>query len=205
MSALDGIATLALSLIGIGLALWDFFRANPSCSEDYDAYLVGKMVESLKKDKNKNILEGVLKDYEVCQAENQRRDNITLLIGSIFVTGSLLVMANTILSQGQNPISVHAFVSIGIFSLWLFIIHDSSNRLDEITYHRIHSIERALTGYLGYGFGIHSQILDEVSPRTENGRHSVWWLRNRRKFWSIVLLLLSLAWMFLSLIELHTK
>jgi hypothetical protein len=203
MFSWDGIITLLLSIVGIGLGIWDYFRSNPNPLKEYDVYTVGKIVESLREDKCK--LEGVLKDYEVCQAENQRRDNITLLIGSIFVTGSLLVMANTILRQGQNPIWVHALVSIGVFALWLFVVHNSSTILDEITYYKIHAIERALTEYLGYSFGIHTHILDETSPRTDNDRHPVWWLKNRRKFWSFVLLLLSFGWMFLSLIELHAK
>lgn len=55
-----------------------------------------------------------------------------------------------------------AVASIGLYVLWLFILHYTSKKLDEITYSRIKAIKKALSERIGYEFGIHRYIDKET-------------------------------------------
>lgn len=155
----------------------------------------------------------VLKDYEISNVTVHRRDNIDLLVGSILVTASLLVLANTGTSEKlAHSMWVYALASIGLSSFWLIIMHYRSKMLNDISFYRIKAIEEAIkqppekaTGKatdksmtkFSYEFGIHSYNIDKT--RSCDNKKPIWWLRLRRTFWGIVLFLLSLAWMLLSL------
>jgi len=204
---LDAIATYFLSIAGLAVASWDILRMWSSLDEKgeqknmprIDYKLLECLKKLLKKDAaNYNIL---LKDYDICQTETARRDNSTLLIGSIFTTASLLILANTISQTFPNSMFVYASASILLYLLWLLTAHRTSKRLDEITYTRIHTIEEALSDKESrYQFGLHSYIWRKT--HTNEGK-TYRWLRIRRMFWGIVLMLISFAWMLLSLIVLY--
>jgi hypothetical protein len=165
---------------------------------------VEKMVTAwLDEDKEKGLskdakIDLILKDYETANGEIGRRDNITLIIGTILIGSSFLILGNTAVKPSQ-PISVYTLASVGLFTIWLLALHDTAKRLNYITYRRIRAVEQALTksfkdrdDALGYNFGIHSYIDKATEGQT------AWWLRLRRTFWAIVLFLLSLAWLLLS-------
>lgn len=191
--------TFLLSTVGIVVSLlymlnvW-FYFGEPKREGEYDRELADSIKAKLEK--NDKFLNGVLKDYGISNIDNQRRDNITLLIGSILATASLLILANTVSERLAHPISIYALVSIGLYSLWLLFIHDTAKKLDNITYYRVKAIEKALTDYLGYEFGIHSYIFKET--RKCCGKRAVLWLRGRRTFWGVIMLLLSIAWLWLA-------
>jgi hypothetical protein len=202
MWQLDTIATFFLSVVGLAFAMCDFLemwfsldkKNGSGIDPDYDEELLKCITEMLKtENSNQTIL---IKDYDVCQSEIVRRDNSTLLIGSIFTTASLLLLANTISQKFQNSMFVYAFASILLYLLWLLLVHKKSKQLDDITYTRIHTIERALANEKsGYQFGHHSYIWRKTHTQGKTKR----WLRKRRVFWSVILMLISSAWMILSL------
>jgi hypothetical protein len=59
------------------------------------------------------------------------------------------------------------------------------------------AIEQALTGYLGYDFGTYSYVSKKILVSDKKIAN---WIRLRRTFWGIILLLISLAWLFLSFV-----
>jgi hypothetical protein len=188
-----------LSIIGLFLGLLYILRVwsgEPQKEKDYDEDLAEK-ISQLKM--TNQLLETILKDYENSNTENQKRDNITLLIGSILVTASLLVLASTVSEKLVRPIGFYALISIGLYSLWLFILHTTSKELDRITYYRIKAIEKGLSRHFGYQFGIHSYISEKTQKKLNDNTKTYLWLRRRRIFWGIIWLLLSFSWMLLSL------
>jgi hypothetical protein len=203
---LEAIATYFLSIAGLAVASWDILRMWSSLDEKSEQKNMPRIddtlltcLKNLLKEDNANY-NTLLKDYEVCQAEIVRRDNSTLLVGSIFTTASLLILANTISQTFRNSMFVYAFASILLYLLWLLIAYETSKELDEITYMRIHTIEEALSNEKSeYQFGLHSYIWRKT--HTEKGKTSGW-LKIRRMFWGVVLMLISFAWMLLSLIVL---
>jgi hypothetical protein len=202
MWQLDAIATFFLSVAGLAFASLDIYKMWFSLDQktesgdklEYDPKLLKCVIDMLEKDANKYDI--ILKDYEVCQAEIARRDNSTLLIGSIFTTASLLILANTISHELRNSLFIYAFASIMLFLLWLLLVHRTGNKLDNITYKRTRTIEEALACWKsGYQFGLHSYIW----RKTHKEGKTFLWLRRRRSFWSIILMLISFAWMFLAM------
>ena len=195
--------TFLVSEVGILLALFYLWRAYSFSDQGNDTDLENKVAKWIKAEEKNYIkhdkLTVVLKDYQISIAEVHRRDNITLLIGSILTTSSLLILANSISERVAQPMSIYALVSIGLYSLWLFVIHDTAKRLGKITYNRIKAIEKALSDkeISNYNFGIHSYIIKKTRKCCEE--RPVLWLRIRRTFWGIILFLLSLAWLLLSL------
>jgi hypothetical protein len=149
-------------------------------------------------------LKVVLEDYKTSNEEVRRRDNVTLIVGTILITSSFLILGNVALKPDQ-PKSIYALASIGLFSIWLFALHETGKRLNKITYDRLKAIEKALMMYFdrpiylsedakpSYRFGIHSLVCEKTAQAQTD-----WWLRARRMFWAFVLLLLSLSWMILS-------
>jgi hypothetical protein len=182
---------------------------------NYDKKLEEALTELLKKDEKEKTpntrLEIIIEDYKAGNSEIGRRDNITLLVGTILVTSSLLILGTTareILGtiaqeRPQDSMGIWASVSIGLFLIFLFVLHDTGKRLNGLTYYRIEAIEQALTSHFnpnsgkeqheGYNFGIHSYLHRETKEQR------VWWLRLRRTFWADVLMLLSIGWLLLSI------
>lgn len=192
MELSDWQIALLISMIGIGLSCSYIYRikvlfsfSGQGCNNE----LKDKLSQAIY---NGNI-DGVLKDYEISNKEIQRRDNITLIIGSILITISLLILAYTSVSENSTPRSIYAGSSIGLYSIWLFVLHYTSKKLDTLSYERIKVIEEVLSKHLGYGFGIHSYISKKTSGEL--------WLFLRRIFWGFVLLLLSFGWMLFSVSE----
>jgi len=146
-----------------------------------------------------SIINGVLKDYEISIREIERRDNIFLIIGSILVTASLLILAETVSKTSTHPIWIYALASIGTYVIWLFAIHETDNKLDEFAYKRIKAIELAVSDHLRRDnkdkekialFGIYSYIYEK--------KRIIWWLPLREYFWYVILLFLSIAWLLIA-------
>jgi len=203
MDLFDRVATFVFSSIGTYLAVrYILIKMSLQEKRVSDDKLRDAIVNSLNA--NEKRLDGVITDYEACQSENVRRDNNNLLVGSIFTSASLLILANALSDGANGHVSVYALVSIGVFSLWFYTVFRTSEKLDELNYDRIHAIEDALTKHLGYEFGIHDYILRKTNQEITRNSKKYYkpepWLTRRRIFWSIVLLLISFAWMLLSLL-----
>jgi len=193
-----------LSIIGIIISLFYFWEVAEFSlgDQDYDEELENTLANWITSEKkNEGLpmcekLKVVLKDYEISNATVHRRDNIDLLIGSILITGSLLVLANTSVSETlAHPMGIYALASIALYSIWLLVLNSTSRKLNRLAYSRIKAIERALTK-LGYEFGIHSYNIQKTRTTSER---PIRWIRLRKTFWGLILLLLSIAWMSLSL------
>jgi hypothetical protein len=168
----------------------------------------------------------VLRDIETANREISRRDQITLVVGTILITSTFLILANAASLLRENglgtelrlSLGVHAFASVGLFTIWLLILYDTAKRLNGLVFKRIRAMEQALTEFLQapvappppmnhqspviregnrepFAFGTHS-YLDMI---TEN--QTACWLRLRRSFWALVLLFLSSSWLMLWLIS----
>jgi hypothetical protein len=182
LSISDPVA-LAISIFGVVISAVYLFIRLSSCArkEDYDTELKKELDEWLDGDKTKppdcQKVEVLLKDYETATSEIARRDNVALIVGTILVTSSLLIFATY---AGTNPISIYAFASIGLFSVWIWLLHYTGSKLDDLSYDRIKAIEEALKDRLGYKFGIFSYIFSRTYPK--NKCKPVLWLRFRRIF-----------------------
>ena len=211
--SISDILTASVSMFGIVLSLFYIFRGLSRCVKDphYDKKFSKALVAWFKKSTSSldQKLRVVLKDYETANAEIGRRDNIGLLIGTILVTSSFLILGSAIKEKPIN-IGVYAFASMGLFLVFLLILHGTTEKLDSISYRRVKAIEQALTDFFkedlkksnkeeikNFDFGIHSYIFERTLT-AERNRAKIW-LRIRRVFWDVVLLLLSLAWLSLAI------
>lgn len=187
-----------VSLIGIIIALFYIRKRWLSPNPEKNAQLEEEIARWLRDPweslplNRKEKLDILLADYEAASAEVGRRDNITLLTGTVLVTSSLIILGNTALSKPAK-LGIYGLASIGLFSIWLFTLSETSNKLNELCFERISAMEAAIIQNCEYKFGIHSFI----RKRTNN--IGVPWLKYRRRiFWYVVLLLLSVSWMLLS-------
>lgn len=194
--------TFLVSLVGIIIALFYIRKQWLSPTPERDTQLEDEIAgwirdpwKSLPLNK-KEKLDILLRDYEAATAEVGRRDNITLLTGTVLVTSSLIILGNTALSKPAQ-LGVYGLASIGLFSIWLFLLSETAKGLNDLSFVRINAIEAAIKAAIApdseYEFGIHSFI------RKKTLNISVPWLKYRRRiFWYVVLLLLSVSWMLLS-------
>lgn len=144
-------------------------------------------------------LKTILTDYKIGNDEVSKRDNVTLLVGTILITSSFLIFGNV--ATTQNPqLYIYSLASIGLFLIWLFVLHETGKNTNKITYIHLKAIEKGLSRYFQnqkinsplYEFGTHYRICKKTNDQ------STPWLRIRRMFWAFVLCLLSLSWMLLS-------
>lgn len=196
---ISDLVTFIVSIVGIGLSIsYIMFQAfRPFHTRDDISKEQEKIEKWLKNDTEKR-LNLMLNDYEIANNEVGRRDNVTLLVGSILITSSFLILGNTALKPDQ-PTFIFSIASIGLFSIWLFVLHETGKKTNSLTYNHMKAIEGAIRSSsqdekdkIGYDFGNNLTICDKTNDQ------SVWWLRVRRMFWAIVLLLLSLSWLLLS-------
>jgi hypothetical protein len=214
---ISNVFTFAISVFGIAVsAIYICHQLFRSAKQpNYDEELEKALTELLKEDekeKTPNTRLGIIiEDYKASNSEIGRRDTITLLVGTILVTSSLVILGTTakeilgtIAEETlQNFMGIWASVSIGLFLIFLFALHDTGKRLNGLTFDRIKAIEQALTNHFnpnsgkeqheGYEFGIHSYLHRKTKEQRE------WWLRLRRTFWADVLMLLSIGWLLLSI------
>jgi hypothetical protein len=184
---------------------------NRSNNPDIDEKTKKALTEMFKKLKEargtdanpSEALRVVLDDYDTSTDEIGRRDNILLLVGTILIGSSLLTLGNVAQKEVGSPSHFfYALGSIGLYAIYLLVMHETAVPLNALTYKRMKAIEVSLTDYLrpkdqeesaSYKFGIHSHIYTE----THGGKDL--WLCLRRSFWGILLLFLSLVWMLSSL------
>lgn len=192
--------TFIISLLALCWALTEIKKLFHFSEPKTDEKLRDAIVQTVgENETNYQKLEGVLKDYEILNAELQRRENISLVIGTILIAASLLIFGQTAVSEEiGSPMGVSAISSIGLFALWLYFLHGTGKKLDDIALKRARALEEAVSKCLGYEFGIHSYTLKETRNRIGNPKL---WLRRRRTFWFTVLGLLSFSWLLLSLIK----
>ena len=197
--------TLLISSLGIFLSIvYVLYQAFRHYDTDNEIRLEQESItEWLEGDENAERLKVLLADYNVATEEVGRRDNVTLLVGTILITSSFIILGNVSLkptSQASPPTSVFSMASILLFLIWLFVLHETGKVTNKITYDHLKAIERALTRHFqgrredpAYQFGTHLLVCGKT------GDQSAGWLRLRRMFWAFVLLLLSVAWMLLSI------
>lgn len=152
---------------------------------------------------NQNIeIDVLLKDYESTNNEIERRENITLVVGTILVAAAFLIVSETfseilIKSNGNETHLVDALASIFLYSIWLFGVHYTTKRLDDIAYARIRGIEEKITKMSSYQrdstFGIHTFLKSYIERHKT--RFLIWF---RRRFWGWILVFLSLYWLWIS-------
>ena len=187
-----------ISVGGVFLAVIYMLNRNPEQSStipDLENKLKLAIIEN-----NKN-LEPFLKDYEITNNEIQRRENTTMLVGSFLITASLLLLANTAVNTSLTTFAPFALTSIGLYTVWLFVLYDTGARLSSIAYTRIHTIEKVLGDHLKYDFGVHRHLLQKTRKKSKIEEADDW-LEIRRYFWGMILLLLSISWLILSIIKL---
>lgn len=199
--SIGSIITAIALLLGFGIStvfiLYEWvFRVTPSNDKGFDEDLKEDLDKWLSENDEKmnccDKLNSILKDYDISCSELRRRDNIVLVIGTIIITASLLIFGNAVNASQSNLFPIYAFASIVLYSIWLICIHWTSNKLDDIQYRRIKAMEKSLTRHLSYDFGMYSYIRSKISDKD-------YWLRLRRSFWDVILLLLSFAWLLMSL------
>jgi hypothetical protein len=81
----------------------------------------------------------IFKDYDIICKETERRENITLTVGTILVASSFLILGNAIIHPEQKVISCIA--SISLFFSWWSMLYITTKKIDEETYRKIRSIE----------------------------------------------------------------
>lgn len=194
--------TLFISLLGIiisiGYILNEAFRPYHTGSDIQNER--NNIVEWLRNDDaDGNRLKVILADYESGNEWINRRDNVTLLVGTILITSSFLILGNVAI-RPEQPTSIFSFASIGLFAIWLLVLHQTGKRINGMIYRHLKSIEGALTEHfqhqgqaLQYSFGTHLLVVEGTTDQSDT------WIRIRRMFWAFVLLLLSLSWMLLSI------
>lgn len=206
---ISDVFNFAISVFGIAISAiyicHQVFRSakQPNCDEKLEKALTELLKEDEKEKTPNTRLNIIIEDYKASNSEIGRRDNITLLVGTILVTSSLLILGTTAKERPQNSMGIWASVSIGLFLIFLFVLHDTGKRLNGLTYDRVEAIEQALTNHFNpksgkeqhesYNFGIHSYLHRKTREQRE------WWLRLRRTFWADVLMILSIGWLLLSI------
>lgn len=192
--ALDRMATFWLSIGGICVGvIFCWLRSWFVEDETELSELTQDMLISLSMKDHKNALDAVLKDYETTNKEIDRRENITLIVGTILITGSLIILGNT---ATANPVTrfPYAFSSILLYVLWLLASHLTTTKLDYMTFTRARAIETALKEHFGYDFGVHKYVMDKTNNKDETAP----WVEIRRNFWGIILIALSISWLVIS-------
>jgi len=195
---MGSLSLFSLGFIGVGISFFYFFRRD----REIKKYKTIKE-EYLKKLENVDIsnkqnLSILLTDYNTSNKEIERRENITLVIGTIMLTSSFL-MVNEAIKNGINDFTVYyGILSIGIYTIWLLILHDTTRKIDNLSYPRIRAIEEQINSHIKYGFGVHSFLFSKLYEK--DPIELSFFLR--KIFWGITLLFLSLIWIFLSFLNL---
>lgn len=190
-SCIADVYTFTISLIGVILGVV-YSIVIPMVDKE-KLEIEDKLKEKIGKLEFKNCSKSVLlKDYEVTNKEIERRENITLVIGTIMVTASFLILSDSVSKAVIGTRFMSAFASIILYLLWLSVIHYTTKKLDRMSYARIHAIEERLDKEVNYGFGIHSFLYQETKKK--------YWIEVRRAFWGLTLILLSFCWLLASLL-----
>lgn len=103
----------------------------------------------------------LLKDYEISNKETERRENITLVVGTIMITSSFIILGNSFSQNVTGSRVIGAIASIMLFLLWAFILHYTSRQIDGLSYARMKAIEETLSDPPNYQFGIHSFLFKQ--------------------------------------------
>jgi len=193
--AIDCIATFWLSIVGVCLSVIFFwFRSGIDDNKQECPVLTRDILISLAMKDHKDALNTTLKDYEITNKEVERRENINLIVGTILVTASLIILGNTA-NVGHAPKFPYALSSISLFSLWLFVLHYTTAKIDSMVYPRLRAIEEAMTQHFGYAFGVHKYTYGTMKDEDRNFQ----WVEFRRGFWGIIMIALSTSWLVISL------
>lgn len=179
------ILTIIVASIGIFLGFLDIavIWFGPTEDDKIKKYVTKNLKKMPDNCMSWDIL---LKDYEITNSEVARRENITVLVGTIMLTSSFLILGNSITQNILIPRFVVAAASIFIFVTWLFILYYTTRKLNQISYTRIRAFEDKLNEKVNYGFGIHRFMQDKRKCQLK--------FRIRKCFWSVTLLVLSIAW-----------
>jgi hypothetical protein len=190
--SINDLGTLAIAIFGVLIGL--IYIVTEASEEDNPNFEEFKI--EIQKSMHIQGIDFAMQDYESSVKEVERRENIDLVVGTILITASLLVLGNTA-TAGISYKFPYAMVSIFVFVAWLYVLHFTTKWLDSIAYSRIRAIEEAISSYSTYNFGIHKYMF----KRTHKGKQIVRRLQIRRFFWGFIIIILSVAWLLLSIIS----
>jgi len=120
--------------------------------------------------------------YETLNADIRDRGEGTILSGTIFVTASILILVQSVSSGLVGGYWMRFAVAIGaivIYAAWLFGIQYTTQRIDKLTYARLHRLEEAMR----------IEAHNYVRKHWMNGLPS----QVRYYVWGIILLLLTIG------------
>lgn len=191
--------TLVISLIGFFIAII-YTSVVPCKATDKVA---------LSQDIKNEIPEGIdqkflFKDYEITNQEIERRENITLVVGSILIAAAFLIASQPFLLENENLIPIAALALILLYMLWAFGLHLTTKHVDDLAYSRIHVLEERISKRAeptdqaegnnpeepSYKFGIHSFLQKQLGNKR--------WMQIRRRFWGFIFMMLCLYWILIA-------
>jgi hypothetical protein len=161
-------AAVVYLAVGVILAVTYFLLPNPPHADE--AARVPRETDP-KEDYNRRKLE-----YETLNSDINARGEGAVLAGTIFVTASVLILAQATSGPIVTRI-ILCFASMTIYSIWLFGIYYTARRLDALTYSRLHEIEARLR------IDAHAYVR-RIADDT-------FWFRLRSNIWAVILLALS--------------
>ena len=126
-------------------------------------------------------------EYETLWEEVGRRENSLLIVGSIFVGGSLSLLGGAL--QSSLPLCPTSMFVV-FLNFWYLLFYWTSTRLDKIYYDRISEIEdRKCEMGEKWEFGVNNYVRTKTKCE--------WWLLLRGCFWYVVFLslIIYIAWL----------
>jgi len=181
--------TLVISLIGVVFAI-SYTLLVPRKAED-DETIKSTTKTEIPENLDKELL---LKDYDITNQEIERRENITLVVGSILIAAAFLIASQPFLINNKTLIPIAALASIVLYLLWLFVLHLTTKYIDEIAYIRIHVLEERISELeksKGYKFGVHTFLQEQIKEKV--------WIKVRRSFWGLLFIMLCGYWILISI------
>ena len=123
--------------------------------------------------------------YEQINERVRSRENVTVVVGSIFVTASVLLLGSSVdLKQGTNPVLKDALLlaSLALYAIWLLAFSLPANKLSSIELHQLRQMEKSSN----LGVNVHTYLWDEI-------RNKSWYKHLRRQIWLYPFWVLILA------------
>lgn len=113
--------------------------------------------------------------YEQINERVRSRENVTVVVGSLFVTASFLLMSSSVdLPPGSNLVLKDMLVlaSLALYSIWLLAFSLPANKLSSRELCRLRQME----AYADYRINVHTYLW-------ENVRNKGWYRYLRRQIW----------------------
>ncbi len=194
-------ATCVISLIGLLFAI--VYTTFVPCKAQDEQTIKSDAVTGIPIGLSDREL--LLKDYEITNQEIERREDITLVVGSILIAAAFLIASQPFLLENEKLIPIAALASIVLYLLWAFVLHLTTKNIDDIAYTRIHVLEERIGALakpsqpadgndsevqITYNFGTHKFLQDQLGNK--------WWMQIRRRFWGFIFVMLCIYWILIA-------